>query len=78
MEGIPQLDFTNRNEAKRFITFIDTLYDNHVRLIASAQASAFELYVAEKGTEAFEFARTTSRLIEMQSDEYLSTGGHFS
>jgi cell division protein ZapE len=78
MEGIPQLGLANRNEAKRFITFIDTLYDNHVRLIASAEASAFELYVAEQGTEAFEFARTTSRLIEMQSDEYLSTGGHFS
>ncbi|MCV6602747.1 MAG: cell division protein ZapE [Cohaesibacter sp.] len=76
MEGIPQLSLAKRNEAKRFITFIDTLYDNHVRLIASAQASAFDLYVAEKGTEAFEFARTSSRLIEMQSDEYLSAGFH--
>ncbi|MCT4656202.1 MAG: cell division protein ZapE [Cohaesibacter sp.] len=74
MEDIPQLRLANRNEAKRFIIFIDTLYDNNVRLIASAEASAFDLYVAEKGTEAFEFARTTSRLVEMQSDEYLASG----
>lgn len=78
MEGIPQLSFANRNEAKRFIIFVDALYDNHVRLIASAAASAFDLYVAERGTEAFEFARTTSRLVEMQSDEYLMEGGHIS
>lgn len=73
LEGVPQLGYVNRNEAKRFIILIDTLYDNHVRLIVNADASPFELYVAERGTEAFEFARTTSRLVEMQSDEYLSS-----
>ncbi len=78
LEGIPQLVYANRNEAKRFIILIDALYDNQVRLIATAAASAFELYVAESGTEAFEFARTTSRLVEMQSDEYLSRGRHVS
>lgn len=74
MDGIPQLSYANRNEAKRFIIFIDALYDNNIRLIARADASAFDLYKSEQGTEAFEFARTTSRLVEMQSDEYLSSG----
>lgn len=73
LEGVPQLGYINRNEAKRFIILIDTLYDNHVRVIISADASPFDLYIAERGTEAFEFARTTSRLVEMQSDEYLSS-----
>ena len=72
VEGIPQLGFARRNEAKRLIILVDTLYDNHIRLIASAATSPFDLYLAESGTEAFEFARTSSRLVEMQSDEYLS------
>ncbi|TVR09623.1 MAG: AFG1 family ATPase [Salinarimonadaceae bacterium] len=71
LEDIPKMGFENRNEAKRFITLIDALYDNRVKLLASAQAEAHELYKASHGREAFEFDRTVSRLIEMRSDDYL-------
>jgi cell division protein ZapE len=60
-----------RNEAKRFINFIDTLYDQHVKLVMSANAPPAGLYLG-KGREAFEFERTASRLIEMQSHDYLA------
>jgi cell division protein ZapE len=66
------LDIDRRNEAKRFITFIDALYDSHVKLLASAAAEPTGLYVATSGREAFEFERTASRLIEMRSDAYLA------
>ena len=66
------MSFERRNEAKRFIMLIDALYDAHVKLLASAEAEAHELYHAETGREAFEFDRTVSRLIEMRSEEYLS------
>ncbi len=61
-----------RNEAKRFINLIDALYDNQVKLVASAGDEPTRLYLSESGTEEFEFHRTASRLIEMRSDEYLS------
>ncbi len=70
--GIPALDFAHRNEAKRFITLIDVLYEHHVKVIVSADAGPTELYTGTTGREAFEFERTSSRLIEMQSDEYLA------
>lgn len=72
LEDVPRMTFEQRNEAKRFITLVDALYDNRVKLLVSAEAEAPELYRAEEGREAFEFDRTVSRLIEMRSEEYLS------
>ncbi len=72
LEAIPQMSFERRNEAKRFITLIDMLYDNHVKLIASAASQPQDLYQAAQGREAFEFDRTVSRLIEMRSADYMA------
>jgi cell division protein ZapE len=71
VERVPVIRDGQRNEAKRFINLIDTLYDNKVRLIVSAEAEPSELYQAKSGTEAFEFDRTASRLIEMRSEEWV-------
>jgi len=65
LEDIPALSRSNFNEAKRFVTLIDALYEARVRLIASAAAEPEMLYVEGEGT--FEFERTASRLREMQS-----------
>ncbi|MBB4374552.1 cell division protein ZapE [Bradyrhizobium sp. cir1] len=72
VDHIPVMDFSRRNAAKRFITLIDTLYDNAVKLMASADANPISLYLASEGTEAMEFKRTASRLIEMSSESYLA------
>jgi cell division protein ZapE len=72
IDRIPVMRFAQRNEAKRFILLIDSLYDNAVKLIASAEAQPHELYVADQGLELFEFQRTVSRLIEMGSQSYLA------
>ena len=71
IDRIPVMDYPERNAAKRFITLIDTLYDNGVKLMASAEADPLSLYVAPEGVEANEFKRTSSRLIEMGSESYL-------
>jgi len=70
--GIPKLGPENRNEAARFVTLIDALYEHKVKLLAAAQAPPARLYTAGDG--AFEFERTASRLIEMQSADYLAAG----
>ena len=64
LEDIPQLSASNYNEAKRFVTLIDALYEGKVRLICSAADVPERLYA--EGTGAFEFERTASRLREMQ------------
>ncbi len=71
VDGIPVMDYAHRNEAKRFIILIDTLYDNSVKLLASAQAQPDALYTGDQGFEMLEFRRTASRLIEMRSQSYL-------
>jgi cell division protein ZapE len=71
IDHVPVLGEGKRNEAKRFILLIDTLYDHHVRLVVSAEAQPPQLYVAKRGVEVFEFERTASRLIEMQSRDWL-------
>jgi cell division protein ZapE len=72
VDRIPVMDYPERNAAKRFITLIDTLYDNAVKLMASAEANPVSLYLASEGVEADEFKRTSSRLIEMSSESYLA------
>jgi cell division protein ZapE len=70
--GIPRMGPENRNEAARFVTLVDALYEHKVKLLAAADADPDHLYQAGDG--AFEFQRTASRLMEMQSDEYLAKG----
>ncbi|QAY77669.1 cell division protein ZapE [Sphingosinicella sp. BN140058] len=70
--GIPRMGPENRNEAARFVTLIDALYEHKVKLLAAADAAPADLYVAGDG--AFEFERTASRLEEMQSEDYLAAG----
>ncbi|MFC5384865.1 cell division protein ZapE [Aquamicrobium segne] len=70
IDHVPVLDETRRNEAKRFILLIDVIYDQKLRLVLSAAAPPTRLYTGRNGTEAFEFDRTISRLIEMQSHDW--------
>jgi len=69
LENVPQMGPDMRNEAKRFVTLIDALYETRTKLVMSAEVEPDKLYVS--GTESFEFERTASRLIEMRSDDYL-------
>ncbi|MEO0390319.1 MAG: cell division protein ZapE [Pseudomonadota bacterium] len=68
IDDVPQLGRSNFNEAKRFVTLIDTLYEAQVRLVMSAAARPEMLYLEGEGT--FEFERTASRLREMQSADW--------
>jgi cell division protein ZapE len=70
IEAIPRLAAQQRNEARRFNILIDTLYEARTLLIASAEVPPEEIYSAGDGT--FEFQRTISRLIEMQSEDYIA------
>jgi cell division protein ZapE len=71
LDGVPRLTEERRNEAKRFMALIDTLYEYKVKLVMAADAPPHDLY---KGpTHAFEFERTISRLMEMQSNDYLAS-----
>ena len=70
LASIPRMGPSMRNQARRFVTLIDALYDAKVNLICSAEARPNELYI--EGDGAFEFERTSSRLIEMQSPEYMA------
>ncbi len=71
LSRIPQLTPEKRNEAKRFVTLVDALYEHRVKLICSAERPPEELY--RRGTGAFEFERTVSRLHEMQTEAYLGS-----
>jgi cell division protein ZapE len=72
LEEVPALEPGQRDEARRLITLIDILYERRVKLIMSAETEPQELFHAETGAEAFEFARTVSRLAEMRSRDYLA------
>jgi cell division protein ZapE len=70
--GIPVMSRDKRNEASRFVTLIDALYEHRVKLLAAADAEPSALYPAGDGS--FEFQRTASRLEEMRSADYLAEG----
>jgi len=69
LEGIPNLSPDKRNEARRFVTLVDALYEARTKLVALAEAEPETLYPAGDG--AFEFERTVSRLQEMRSADYI-------
>jgi cell division protein ZapE len=69
--GIPVMDATRDNAARRFVTLVDELYDRHVNLVCTADAPPEALYAGERLAGAF--ARCASRLVEMRSAEYLAS-----
>ncbi len=69
LDEVPAMDDSRRNEARRFMTLIDALYEHRCNLLASAEAPPDALYTGEDG--AFEFQRTVSRLMEMQARDYI-------
>jgi cell division protein ZapE len=70
ISNVPRFNAGNEDPARRFVHLIDEFYDRHVNLLLSAQADALSLYQGEKLEREFE--RTSSRLIEMQSQAYLA------
>ncbi|HAT34609.1 MAG TPA: cell division protein ZapE [Rhodospirillaceae bacterium] len=69
LDGVPKLNEETRNEAKRFMTLIDALYELKVNLVMAAETAPHEIYRGP--THDFEFERTISRLMEMQADDYI-------
>ncbi len=72
IDAIPRLSWAQNNEAKRFVTLIDAFYEAGMRLYCSAEGPPDQLYTEGKG--AFEFDRTASRLVEMQSAAWMGSG----
>jgi cell division protein ZapE len=70
VSNVPRFDATLENQARRFIALVDEFYDRRVKLIVSAAAPATELYAGERLKH--DFVRTQSRLIEMQTHDYLA------
>ena len=70
LDGVPRIGPERRNEARRFMMLVDTLYEHRVNLVVSADAPPQGLY--PEGPEAEEFQRTASRLVEMQSKDYIT------
>jgi cell division protein ZapE len=70
VSGVPQFDAASENQARRFIALVDEFYDRRVKLILSAETDVKSLYRGDR--LAFEFGRTLSRLVEMQTSEYLA------
>ncbi len=75
LENVPVMDRSMRNEAKRFVTLVDALYETKTKLVMSAAGEPSELYL--KGDGSFEFERTVSRLMEMRSEDYLGSRRNF-
>jgi cell division protein ZapE len=71
LDGVKALKPEQRNEAKRFVTLIDELYEHRVKLVCAAEAPPERLH--PEGEHAAEFKRTVSRLHEMQSEDYLAS-----
>ena len=70
LQGVPQLDDAGNDQAKRFITMLDEYYDRNVKLIITAAAAPHQLYTGQRLAQVYQ--RTASRLIEMQSHDYLA------
>ncbi|WP_425450352.1 cell division protein ZapE [Virgifigura deserti] len=70
LSGVPKMAAVNRNEARRFVTLVDALYEHKVNFICAAADAPEQLYATGEG--ALEFRRTSSRLMEMQSADYLA------
>ncbi len=70
LSNVPGLGLATDDQARRFVNLVDEFYDRHVKLVLSAAKPLAELY--SEGTLSFEFQRTVSRLLEMQSHDYLA------
>jgi len=71
VSDVPRMDYERRNEARRFITLVDILYEAKAKLVLSAEAEPGKLYDAENGSEVWDIRRAASRIAEMRSKDYL-------